>query len=151
LSEEANVASLQSRRQLLAQQRGEVLDKLESLNGQELRITELQRRVELLDSNYRTHAEKLEQARIDEELETQRISSLNIVQPATFVGKPVSPNKRVALLLAVVVSLLGGLGIALLSENLDQTLRTPEEAEAALDLPVLTSIPRTTEHRLTVN
>jgi uncharacterized protein involved in exopolysaccharide biosynthesis len=151
LREGADVVSLQARKELLGRQYTEVLEELESLNDQDLQITELQRHVELLEANYRIHAEKLEQARIDEALETQRISSINIVQPATFVGKPVSPKKRLALLLAIVVSVFGGLGIALVSENLDQTLHTPEEAEAALDLPVLVSIPRTRRHRFVMN
>ena len=151
LREGANVVSLQSRRESLGQQHSEVLEELESLNQQDLQIAELQRHVELLEANYRVHAEKLEQARIDEALEAHQISSINMVQPATFVGKPVSPSKRWVLLLTVVVSVFGGLGIALLSENLDQTLHTAEEAEAALDLPVLVSIPRTRRHRFVVN
>lgn len=151
LSEQANVASLQSTKQVLAQQHANVLEEVESLNNQDYQIAELERQLELLESNYRTHAEKLEEARIDEALDTARVSSINIAQRATFVGKSVSPDKRLTLLAAVAVSLFGGLGLALFGESLNQTLRTPGEAEAVLDLPVLVSIPKTRRHRFITN
>ena len=133
LGEKAKLASLQATREMLAQQHAKVVEELELLNDQEYQIAKLERQVELLESSYRTHAEKMEEARIYDALEAQKISSINIAQQATFVGRPISPNNRLVLLSAVVVSMLGGLGLALLGESLNQTRRMPEEAEVVLN------------------
>ena len=132
LSERATLASLQAMIETLAEQQAEVVEELELLNEQEWQIARLEREVELLHSSYQTHAEKAEEARIYDALEAQKISSINVVQEANFVGKPVSPNKRFILLAAVAVSMFGGLGLALLSENRNPEPHTTEEKEVAL-------------------
>ena len=56
-------------------------------------LAQLEREANLLDTNYRRYSENLEQARIDESLEAQRISNITVAQPATFNPKPASPKK----------------------------------------------------------
>ena len=83
-------------------------EKLKPLNDHALDIAQLQRQVDILEDKYRIHSEKLEQARVDEALEVERISNVNVVQPATFVEKPVSPRKLLTLMVGLVkmISLL---------------------------------------------
>ena len=50
-------------------------------------------------------------------------------------------------LLALVLGLLGGVGLAFLFEHLDDTFRRPEELEKLLGLPVLGVIPKTRQER----
>ncbi len=133
LTEKTKVSSLEATREILAQQHAKVVEDLEQLNDQEYQIATLQRQVELLDSSYRTHTKKMEEARIYDALEVEKISSINIAQQATFEGKPVSPRNRLVLLSAVVVSMFGGLALALLAESLNQTRSTPGKAEVVLN------------------
>jgi capsular exopolysaccharide synthesis family protein len=54
---------------------------------------------------------------------------------------PSYPRKKIALMFAGLLGLMGGLGLALVFEYLDNTLRTPEEVELYLGLPNLAVVP----------
>jgi polysaccharide biosynthesis transport protein len=84
----------------------------------------------------------LEQARIDQELKTEGISNINVVQAPTFAPKPSQPKKALTLILGMAASVIGAFGTMLLSHHLDQSLKTSYETELALGIPVLASIPR---------
>jgi uncharacterized protein involved in exopolysaccharide biosynthesis/Mrp family chromosome partitioning ATPase len=125
---------------------GRALSKLQSelqtINDQEFELAQLAREVELLEGKYKMHVEKLEQARVNDELGRERITNVKVAQPATLVYKPVAPMKAVMLSLGTMVALCGGLGLAFVAESCDQTLRTTDQVEAQLGLPVLASLPR---------
>lgn len=141
LIESANHATLVARLEALERRHADSLAKLRTLNRSEVEMAEMQRRVELLRANYDTYAEKMEQARVARALDLEQVTNLKIVQPASFVGKAVSPKVSVILLLGLVASTFGSLGLALVCEFFDQSLKTPQHVETTLDVPVLLSIP----------
>jgi len=147
LNQEATVASLRTKNEALISQRDRLQRELQELNTHELRIAELTRKAELLEANYRSYATNLEQARVDQALQEERISNVNVIQPATFVSKPVSPQKLMLLAAGFCFALLSSFGVALASESRDRSLQTPADVESKLKLPVLLSIPRVTEGR----
>lgn len=53
---------------------------------------------------------------------------------------PVKPNKPLNMAIALVVGLMSGVGIAFLIEYLDSTLKTEQDIEKVLELPVLGAI-----------
>lgn len=57
-------------------------------------------------------------------------------------GRPSNPRDLVRLSLGPILSLLVGIGLAFFFENLDHSLKSPEEVERYLELPVLTSVKR---------
>lgn len=134
--------ALEAQRALLVKQLQEAQSELVTLNTREVEIAALQREVDLTEASYGIHSEKLEQARIDAELGSKDISSVNVVQRASYIRKPTSPKKWRVLPAGFVLGILAALGVALLAEYLDPTVRTTEQAEAALGLPVLMTIPR---------
>jgi uncharacterized protein involved in exopolysaccharide biosynthesis/Mrp family chromosome partitioning ATPase len=113
---------------------------LKALNDQEFELVQLEREVRLLERKYEMHVSKLEQARLNDALGREQIGNVKIAQPATLVHKPVSPQKPLLLSLGLLTALIGGVGIAYLSETFDQTLRTTDQVEAQLQLPVLASL-----------
>jgi Mrp family chromosome partitioning ATPase len=141
LQVKADAAALRARQQTSQQQQDSLYAELQQLNDQALQLAELERNAELLESKYRMHFEKLEQARVNQEIGRDKISNLSVVQPATFVAKPIWPKKRLFLGLGLVAALGGAFAVALGAECLDQTLRTTDQVEAQLGLPVLLSIP----------
>ncbi len=147
LGVEAQAAGLQESIASLQAQHAEALTRLESAIEQEAHLAELERAVAVLEASYRNHQEKLEEARIIDALEEQQISNVNVVQPATFVEKPASPNKRVIAALALFFAVTGAAGLAFFVEALDPTLRTTEQAEAQLEMPVLSTFPANTPKR----
>lgn len=134
---EAKHASLEARRDQLAPLLATARQDLERINRDEITVTELEREVELKDAAYRKYAEKLEQARIDEALEERRISNVNVVQPPTYSVKPVRPRKAFTLLAGLFASACAALAWPLAAEWFDQTLHTPAQVEARLNLPVV--------------
>ena len=68
-------------------------------------------------------------------------SNVSILDRAEIPTRPSKPNKRLNLMLGALLGLMGGLGLALLLEHLNNTLTTPEEVERYLALPNLGLVP----------
>ncbi len=74
-------------------------------------------------------------------------SNIQIVDGAELPTKPFKPNKRLNLLLATVVGLFLGLGLAFFFEYLDNTIKTPEDVEQLIQLPSFGMIPEISYER----
>jgi uncharacterized protein involved in exopolysaccharide biosynthesis len=135
------LASLRAKAEELRRQRDQQRMALESLNRHEVEIARLQRDLDIQTVQYRKYAESLEQSELDRGLEAERISAINVVQPATYDSEPVRPLPLLYLAVAFVLAVMLSGGLAILAENLDHSLKTPEEIEATLGLPVLITLP----------
>ncbi len=87
---------------------------------------------------YSTLADKLEQLRVNEQLET---GSGQVVSGAVVDPMPVSPKPVRNGALGLAVGLVFGLGMAFLFEYLDNTIKSTDEAEKYYGAPVLGHIP----------
>ncbi len=123
LNEEAQMNGYRAEREELDNQRAALAADLQRLNEAAVCIVALERQVAICEAKYRTSVEKMEQARIHQALDQQRVSSVNIVQPATFIEKPVAPNKRLSLAAGLFFAALGGAFSAIALEYL-----TPQAA-----------------------
>jgi uncharacterized protein involved in exopolysaccharide biosynthesis len=141
LAETATYESLVARAASLRTQRDGLAAELTRLNDQEVQISELERQSKVAERNYLSYVASLEQSRIDQALKREQISNINIIQPASLVLKPTSPKTGLTLAVALVVALCGSVALALLSDHLDHSLKSPEDIEQRLGLPVLVSIP----------
>jgi capsular exopolysaccharide synthesis family protein len=74
-------------------------------------------------------------------------SNIQIVDPAELPTQPYKPNKRLNLLLAVVVGLFLGVGLAFFFEYLDNTIKTPEDLEQWIRLPSFGMVPEVSNGR----
>jgi len=137
-----SLASLGAKASVVQSQLVEAKQQLKTLNGQEVQIAQLQREIQLLEANYRKYSDSLEQARMDEALEKQRISNINVAQAPTLSRQPVRPRKLIAMLLGFVIAFSGAMAIPLVAEYLDPTFKSSNQVESHLTLPVLVSIPR---------
>jgi succinoglycan biosynthesis transport protein ExoP len=70
-----------------------------------------------------------------------RSSNIRVVDPALIPGGPSRPNKARNVLLSIMVGFLGGVGLALLREYLDNTVKTPDDIETLARLPSLAVVP----------
>ena len=139
--ERSQAAGLIARAASLSEQHRELTAQLMDLNDQELEIVELERRVRLFDANYVAYAKGLEQARIDDELKNEGISNLSVIQTPSFVPKPAVPKNARTLILAFIAAMGGAVGVVLLSDHLDESIRNTAGAERQLQLKVLASLP----------
>ncbi len=148
LTEKATVSSLQARVDELKSMLEHAKTELKSLINNSVKFAGLTREVEIQENNYRKYSENLEQARIDEALETGKISNINVVQPATLPIQPVRPRKALNLLLGLLLGTFGGVALAFFSEYLDHSIKIPDEVEEKLQLPAIACIPRVQDNRV---
>lgn len=98
----------------------------------------LKREAEANKALYEGLLTKLKEAGISAGL---RSSNIRVVDPATVPSVPTRPNKTRNVGLAFLVGLVGGIGLALLREYLDNTVKTPDDVETLSRLPSLAVVP----------
>jgi capsular exopolysaccharide synthesis family protein len=98
----------------------------------------LNREAEANKQLYDGMLQKLKEAGISAGL---RSSNIRIVDPALIPNGPTRPNKPRNVMLSILVGLFGGIGLALLREYLDNTVKTPDDIETLARLPSLAVVP----------
>ncbi|MCL6458423.1 MAG: lipopolysaccharide biosynthesis protein [Gorillibacterium sp.] len=88
------------------------------------------------------------QKAIPELMKVDNVSVLDKADPQEFHG-PVAPNPKMNIVVTFLLSLMFGVGICFLLDYLDDTIKTEEDIENILGVPVLTSIPRFKERDVT--
>ncbi|ADQ41887.1 lipopolysaccharide biosynthesis protein [Caldicellulosiruptor acetigenus I77R1B] len=86
-------------------------------------------------------ANKLAEVFIEAVQKIMKIENVQIVDKAVVPEKPERPKKALNIAIAFVVGLLIGVGLAFFIEYLDNTIKTPDDVEKFLQLPVLAVIP----------
>ncbi|MFN6567631.1 GumC family protein [Dendronalium sp. ChiSLP03b] len=143
--------------QLITQkiERSAVENKLKTVQAQRTKLqaslVELPIKQEILNALVRQRIEaadslkflqsKFEEARI---AEAQIVSNIRIIAKATVPDEPASPKQLVVLVIASFFGVIFAVGVVLLLEVLDNTLRDASEAEKLLKLPLLGTLPRLT-------
>jgi succinoglycan biosynthesis transport protein ExoP len=74
-------------------------------------------------------------------------SNIQVVDQAELPTKPYRPNKKLNLLLAAVVGLFLGVGLAFFFEYLDNTVKTPAEVEEWVRLPSFGMVPEISQEK----
>jgi non-specific protein-tyrosine kinase len=75
-------------------------------------------------------------------VEAQSTSNIVQVEPATIPGAPIRPRTFINTVVAAMIGFLLAIGVILLVEALDDTLKGPDEVTSQLGLPVLGIIPK---------
>ncbi len=70
-------------------------------------------------------------------------SNIHIVDRAQVQEHPVKPKKRMNIMLSAILGLMVGVGLAFFFEYLDNTLKSPEDIERFLEVPLLGLVPLT--------
>lgn len=74
--------------------------------------------------------------------ELMQIENVNIVDPAVQPTEPVKPRPMINIAIALFTGIFMAAGIIFLMEYLDDTIKTNEDVERYLNIPVLANIPR---------
>ncbi len=151
LKNRALVSSFEARDKSLVSRQRLAMDELRKLNTQEVQLVDLQRQVDLAEANFREYSRKLEQARIDEEIQQERISNISVMQPATFVAKAHSPRGTYVLLGGCVLGMFGAFAVALLAEQMTPAINSELDVEQSLELPVFVTLPQVSRRNVLLN
>lgn len=108
------------------------------LPPQEAELARLLGNEKIASDIYTTLLSKYEEVSVNEAAKT---ASIRLIEPAVVADKPVFPRKSQYFLMASVVGLMLGFGLALLLERFDDSPRTLEEVKAILPYDILGFIP----------
>ena len=100
-------------------------DRLKDLPSQILQYARLERDVKLNENLYLTMKQKYEESRITE---AGQMGKVRILDPA-LVSRKVKPNKKINLLMGIILGLGTGIGLAFVREFLDNTVKAVEHLE----------------------
>jgi succinoglycan biosynthesis transport protein ExoP len=99
---------------------------------------DLTQRIQSQEQTYSMLLNEYEQARL---AEAARANSVSIVEPAVLPDKPVDPKAALNIVLGAIVGIAGGIGLALLLENLDQSIYSADDLQRKARLAFLGSVP----------
>jgi non-specific protein-tyrosine kinase len=121
---QSQIAELQSRSRLTPDQQGQ--------------LGTLQTKQAADSAAYSTLVRNYDEIRTNQ---VSRVGTVTQVEPAIPPTKPIYPQVLLSALTAMAVGVLAGVGLALLLNYLDNTLKSEEDVRSALDLPTLGVIP----------
>ncbi|RMF60098.1 MAG: polysaccharide biosynthesis tyrosine autokinase [Calditrichaeota bacterium] len=117
---------------------------LEVLPSQGLELARLERQVQVDQNTFILLTQKLEETKI---AEAGQRETIRIVDPAIEPKFPVSPKKKLNLLLGAVIGIGLGIGLTILLEFFDDSIKNPDELER-MGLPILSIIPQISQDEL---
>jgi len=130
------------------QQLMQATSEIRELNKRELEMNTLEREIDVLDKKYRRYAESLEQARIDEALERNNFSSINVIQPPNFNDDPTDISNTLVAVVGLIGAMFLAVGAAFSKRYLKNDLESVDDVERELNLPVLSTIPSSRQKRI---
>jgi capsular exopolysaccharide synthesis family protein len=78
----------------------------------------------------------------------EQYNNVRLIEAAEVPGGPIGPNRRTPIMMWLLLSLAIGVGLAWLLENLNTKVRSIEDVNRAVQLPVLAAIPTLSEDSL---
>lgn len=124
--------------QNLVQQLAAVKDEVATSNRKQFRLRELEQQVE---ADQRLYEMFFNRAKETSETLGFQSAHARVVERATPPISPIKPNKRNIVLIAFLISALVGVGLAILRDMLDNTLKSPDEVIERLGAPLLGVLP----------
>lgn len=113
-------------------------ERIQNISRKEFGYRDLQREVDTNRALYETFMTRLRETTATSDLDA---NNARIVDRAIPAVEPSAPNKKLFLVVAVVLSLALGIALAIALDMFNTTIRSADEAESKLNLPVLGIVP----------
>lgn len=143
-AKEVTISELEARAEAMESTLASLEKQIEALQaemaGKWAERDRLQGDVDRMKAAYAVLAGKLTQTQITRSINIGD-SSLMVVARAVVPTDPVKPKKQQNLALAIVIGLMASISLVFLLEILDNTIKTPQDVQRHLGLPVLGNIP----------
>lgn len=136
---ETQLESLRAQKDDLANEIEQKKKILDGLPVKEAELANLTLAATLEEQKYMLLSKEMQELEAAAKRQAPFVNQIHIAVPSLY---PIRPIKVYHAALAGILSLIAGVGIVLLKEHANVTLRSKYEAEKALDLPVLMTIPR---------
>jgi uncharacterized protein involved in exopolysaccharide biosynthesis len=135
---ESEYNALKARENAMAQAVGQYREEVQGLAKKEIQYGILKREADSNQQLYDLLLKRLKETGLSQGLDTNNV---RIVEPAVVPVRPIKPRPALNLALGAVIGLVVGLSSAFFLEYMDDTVRTPEQVETVLGVPVFALIP----------
>ena len=126
---------------VLQQQIDQLSAQLAERSKHQARYQDLVREYQIDDENYRAYLQGVQQARISDDLNKQKITTIAIFDPAVVPSDlPAYPRKALVIGFGLVLGMILGLSAAFMLESWDEKINTPWQVNSVLGLPLLGSM-----------
>jgi polysaccharide biosynthesis protein PslE len=122
-------------------QMGQYHYEMDRLNALDQKYKELKRQVEIDEANYQLHVKHMEEARISNAMDSQKIANISIIEEALPPIEPIKPILWLNLLLSGILGIIVSAGSVFLISYFSHYFQNAEDIQNHLNLPVLASIP----------
>jgi polysaccharide biosynthesis transport protein len=129
-----SLAKEKSLKTALAKQKKESLD----LNQKAVQYGVLKRETESARNMYEVLIKRFKETTLTEDM---RAGNIRVIDRAEIPEHQVKPRKKLNILLAIIVGLVTGIGLAFFFEYLDNTIKIPEDVKQHLKIPYLGPVP----------
>jgi hypothetical protein len=100
------------------------------------------RDLESAQFKYQEILSKQTEAQVSQNLETERKGEkFTLIEPPQPPEKPISPNRKLIVIIGLLMSLALGFGAMVAQDSLDASVRGPSDIRQLLQVPALASIP----------
>ena len=110
----------------------------QQLNEKEIQYGTLQREQDSNQQLYEAVLKRVKETGVQGGLDS---NNARVVEEATRPGSPIRPRKQLALLMSLLVGLALGIAAAVTIEYFDTSVKSPEDIERVLGLPVIAVVP----------
>jgi len=137
--EETAIRALEAEERAIQNTINNINQQIRQFAQKEYELTQLSRGIEDNREVYSMLLKQREEARISQ-AKLERGIKIKVISPAQVPSAPFKPQRKIKVLIAIVLGLASGLGLAFLLEYFNHSLHSPEEIENQLSLPVWGSI-----------
>jgi len=118
----------------------EDLDKeIQSLDSLKKELAILQRQKKAVEQNYLLYFNKVEEAKVSEEMDQLKMSNISVIQAAEIPRKPAGRPRNLKLLLGAIFAGIMSVGFGFVLEFFQGGYTRPDQAAEDLGLPILAS------------
>ena len=135
---EAAIAVAQSKNNAIADLEKKNDEEIAKLPEDQQGYIRVKRDADVAQEIYVMLAKRLEEAKVAEVMVPNEVQ---VIDEATLPDKPIKPRKLLTLVIAAILGMLGGAGYSVAKAFMYRKIRSSEDVEQYLQLPVLGSIP----------
>lgn len=123
---------------------GGVKENVQAVNRKEFELAALEREVDANRELYELFMTRFKETDVGADLES---TNARVIDAALGPGRQIKPHHIRIIAATVILGLLLGIGLAFALEHLDNTLKTGEDVEESLQLPMLGTMPLISSRR----
>jgi uncharacterized protein involved in exopolysaccharide biosynthesis len=136
----ADAAPLDQQIELREKQAKTIDARLRELEEGATAIADLERERRVLEELVHTYRTRYEEARMNEDLDRDRVVSISVIQQPDASARPAGPRHLPFALAGILIGLVGSAGLLLYYLVFRETLITVESVERLIGLPVVASV-----------